>query len=293
MNRTALLSIIAAVVGVILLGLVMASIEIVDPGHNRVVVRFGSTRGTLNEGLHFIHPLSNTIDFDCRARAITLEDVSLPTQDQLKSTVDMTLKYRAISSMTEQMVSETGDLDQVVATHVVTKWRSLVREVSKTISTAEDMYNSVTQAQVQTEIKDRLALSVAPYGIEIIEIMMRDMRLPEIVQAGVNSKKQRAQEAERQKEELVRYKTEQEQLLARATAEKDAAEQEALQIRLLADAKAYEITVKNEAMANSPRYLQLMAMETLASISKDPSSKLYFLSGDSPNPLPLMHIGEN
>jgi len=48
----------------------------------------------------------------------------------------------------------------------------------------------------------------------------------------------------------------------------------------------------NEAIAENPAYLQLQAMEALKAISQDPSSKIYFINSDSPQPLPLMNIGD-
>ncbi len=89
-----------------------------------------------------------------------------------------------------------------------------------------------------------------------------------------------------------RFRTEQQQLVASAEAERQAAEQEAQQRRLLADAQAYEIEALNKAIANNPAYLQLQALEALKAISENPSSKIYFLNSDSPSPLPLLHIGD-
>ena len=59
-----------------------------------------------------------------------------------------------------------------------------------------------------------------------------------------------------------------------------------------ADAQAYEIEKINEAISSNPAYLQLQALEALKSISKDPATKIYFLDGSSPAPLPLMHMGD-
>jgi len=72
----------------------------------------------------------------------------------------------------------------------------------------------------------------------------------------------------------------------------EAAEQEAARVRVLADAQAYEITQINNAVKNNPAYIQLQALEALKAISKDPASKVYFLDGSSPSPLPLMHLGD-
>ena len=63
-------------------------------------------------------------------------------------------------------------------------------------------------------------------------------------------------------------------------------------MRILADAQAYEIRQINEAIGSSPAYIQLQSLEALKSISKDPASKVYFLDGSSPSPLPLMHLGD-
>jgi regulator of protease activity HflC (stomatin/prohibitin superfamily) len=97
---------------------------------------------------------------------------------------------------------------------------------------------------------------------------------------------------EKQKAELERYETEQQQKVAQARAEREAAQEEAKQRRLLAEAQAYEITKINEAVSSNPAYIQLQALDALKSISKDPAAKIYFLSGDQPMPLPLMHMGD-
>jgi hypothetical protein len=36
----------------------------------------------------------------------------------------------------------------------------------------------------------------------------------------------------------------------------------------------------------------LQSLEALKAISKDPASKVYFMDGTSPSPLPLMHLGD-
>ena len=61
---------------------------------------------------------------------------------------------------------------------------------------------------------------------------------------------------------------------------------------ILADATAYESTQINNAIGNNPAYIQLQSLEALKAISKDPASKLYFMDGSSPTPLPLMHLGD-
>ena len=58
------------------------------------------------------------------------------------------------------------------------------------------------------------------------------------------------------------------------------------------DARAYEIKEINKAIASNPAYIKLQSLEALKAISKDPASKIYFMDGNSPSPLPLMHLGD-
>ena len=47
------------------------------------------------------------------------------------------------------------------------------------------------------------------------------------------------------------------------------------------------------AIDSNPAYIKLMALKSLEAISKDPAAKMYFLNSDSPQPLPLMHLGDD
>ena len=69
-------------------------------------------------------------------------------------------------------------------------------------------------------------------------------------------------------------------------------EEDAQRIKILADAKAYEIATINKAASGNPAYIQLQSLEALKKMSEDPAAKLYFLDSNSPQPLPLMNIGD-
>ncbi len=122
-------------------------------------------------------------------------------------------------------------------------------------------------------------------------VLIRDINLPTVLTKAIEQKKEREQAVERQKAELERFRTEQQQNVAKAAAQRQAAEEEAKQVKILADAKAYEIREINKAIASNPAYIKLQSLEALKEISKDPASKLYFMDSNSPTPLPLMNLG--
>jgi regulator of protease activity HflC (stomatin/prohibitin superfamily) len=146
---------------------------------------------------------------------------------------------------------------------------------------------------MQVSLLEGLTDYLGPKGVKVGAVLIRDISLPPFIIKAIESKKEREQEVEKQKAELERFKTEQQQKVALAKAESEAAKEQAAKQRVLADAQAYEIEKINDAIGNNANYVKLQALEALKAISKDPASKIYFMDGNSPSPLPLMNIGSN
>jgi len=243
------------------------------------------------EGLHVVNPFYRWTKYDVRQKTHK-EVANVPTQDQLQTQVEVSVQYRLITSMVPKILQETGDIKNVIGVHVVPKVRSLVREQGKTIAKAEDFFQEQTQDRLQTNLESELAEYLAPRGVEVQAVLIRDIQLPPFITKAIEQKKEREQAVERQKAELERFRTEQQQKIAAATAEREAAEEEAKRRRIQADARAYEIAKINEAVARNNAYVQLQSLEALKEMSKDPAAKLYFMDSQSPQPLPLMHLGD-
>lgn len=265
----------------------------VPAGHVSVATLFGKVVDEpYQAGLHFpVNPLYGWTDFDARQKT-HMETAEVPSQDQLTTKIDVSVQYRLKASMTPKILSNTGTAEQVIAVHLVPKLRSVIREQGKTIKRAEDFFLEETQDKLQVALLDSLQASLEENGVIVTEVLIRDITLPQFIKQAIERKKEREQEAERQKAELERYRTEQKQLIAEAEAKRLAAEEEAKQRILLADAQAYEIEQINKAISDNPAYIQLEALKALQAISKDPAAKIYFLNSDSPMPLPLMHMGD-
>lgn len=265
----------------------------VPAGHVGVATLFGDIEpAPYQEGLHsFVNPLYTWTLYDCRDKT-HMETAGVPSQDQLTTTIDVSVQYRLAAALAPQILGETGTAEQTIQVHLVPKLRSLLREQGKTIKRAEDFFKEETQQQLQDALNRDLKIFLAPKGIEVQAVLLRDIRLPMFITKAIEQKKEREQAVERQKAELERFTLEQQQIVASERAKREAAEQEAGRRKLLADAQAYEIEKINNAIAQNPAYIQLEALKTLQTMSKDPASKLYFLDSNSPMPLPLMNIGD-
>ncbi len=269
----------------------------------RVGVLFGDVQKEHRpQGMHIENPLLEWVQYDCRQKTHK-ETMQVPSQDQLLTKFDVSVQYKVKPDMAPTILSETGSAKEIISIHLVPKLRSSMRELGKTVKKSEDFFLDATQTRLQNVLLESLKTDITPKGLEISAILIRDIQLPVTIRKGVAEKKKRDQEAEKEKAELRRFETEQQKkvktaeaekmaLILKATAEKEAAAQEAEKKKILADAKAYEIEQINKAIAQNPAYIKLEALKALQSISKDPAAKLYFLDGQSTTPLPLMHIGD-
>ena len=285
--------VVAAVVVIgVLLWLGSHLFKTVPVGHVGVATLFGSVRDHIyREGLHIpVHPLYKWHLYDARQKTHK-ESAEVPSQDQLITQMEVSVQFRINQEMAAQILKNTGTATALRDVHLVPLLRGMVRDQGKTIKRAEDFFLDTTVEQLKASMTAGLQTDLSAKGLIVDKVIIRDIRLPKFIMQAIERKKEREQEAAREKAELERYKTEQQKKIASAQAERQAAEEEAARRRLIADAQAYEIQKINDAVANNPAYIKLEALKALQSISKDPAAKIYFLNSDSPMPLPLMHMG--
>jgi regulator of protease activity HflC (stomatin/prohibitin superfamily) len=266
----------------------------VPAGYVAVATLFGEVQADpYEEGLHIpVNPFFEWYFYDVRQKS-HLEEANVPSQDQLQTKIQVSVQYRIEKDMAPSILKGTGSANDVLKVHIVPKLRSLLREQGKAILRAEDFFLEKTQQNMQTSLLTGLENYLIEKGVNVGAVLIRDISLPPFIIKAIESKKEREQEVEKQKAELERFATEQQQKVAQAQAESEAAKEQANKMRVLADAQAYEIEKINKAIGSNPNYVKLMALEALKAISKDPASKIYFMNGDSPSPLPLMNIGIN
>lgn len=282
------------VVGAVVLILIGTQfVKTIPPGRVGVATLFGNVVAEgYTQGIHIpVNPLYRWTMYDARQKT-HLETANVPSQDQLQTKLDVSVQYRIDGLMAPDILEQTGDEVAAVRVHLVPKLRSLLREQGKSIVRAEDFFKEETQEILQIALTEGLKDYLEPKGIIVSAVLIRDITLPPFIVEAIEQKKEREQAVERERAELERVRTELQQQVARAEAGREAAVQEAERKRTLADAQAYEITQINNAISRNPAYIQLQSLEALKAISKDPASKMYFLDGSSPNPLPLMHLGE-
>lgn len=252
-NSTAALSI---------LSLFFLSYTTVPAGHVKVATLFGKIQPKpYAEGLHFpVNPLLDWTTFDLRQKTHK-ETAGIPSQDKLITDVDVSVQYRTIGSKTTEILKNTGQIEDLIDVHLIPKLRSILREQGKGVKQAQDFFLESVQSQLQISLQEELASYLAPQGLQIDSVLIRSVVLPHVIRSAIEQTKEREQEVLKQKAELERYATEQDQLIKKAESELKAAKLEAEKIRELADAEAYQIDVINKQLAKSQNFIELKKAE--------------------------------
>ncbi|MGR9115807.1 MAG: SPFH domain-containing protein [Gammaproteobacteria bacterium] len=246
----------AAVAGLIVLLLVFNSYTTVEAGHNKVATLFGKVQPEpYDEGLHIVNPLLRFVTFDLRQLTYTWEKVQVPSQDKLKTSMDISITFQLHADKTPQILQETGQLKDVVDKHITPKVRSLLREAGKTVSQSQDFYQDAVQQALQVYMEEGLREYLEPKGVLVRAVLFRDITLPEVVTLAVIQTKERQEQLEREKAQLKIVEQQAQQEVKKAEAREMAAKADANAKRTQADAEAYRIAKEAEAQANANQLL--------------------------------------
>jgi len=245
-------TIIYIVVLIILVWLGINSYTTVAAGHNKVATLFGEIRDQpLDEGFHMVNPLLKFHTYDLRVHTETWSKVAVPSQDKLKTSMDISVTFRINPSYTPTMLKETGTLSDVVVKLVTPKVRSLLREAGKTVEKSQDFYLDNIQRDLQVFMEDGLTDYMAVKGIIVEAVLFRDITLPQVVTSAVIQTKERQEQLEREKAQLRIVEQQAQQQVKQAEAREQAAKSDANAKRTLADAEAYQIEKLADAQARA------------------------------------------
>lgn len=254
---------ILAVLGVFGLIGACASFERVEVGHEAAGTLFGEpVNTTLDSGLHVVNPLIDWTHYDLREKSITFEGVEVPAEDQQKATMDISVQFRLRTGMTNTMLSETGGPKEVINVHFIPRARSVLREAGKGVEKVELFFEDEAQQRYQDWARADLSEQLLPFGVEVKDVLIRDVELPPVIKRAIEAKKQREQQVEQERAELERKRLEFEQQVAQAEADRKAAEQEAEKIRTLAQADAERVRVTKAAEAEGIRQVNVALTPT-------------------------------
>ncbi|RFP55016.1 MAG: prohibitin family protein [Limnothrix sp. CACIAM 69d] len=207
-------------------------------------------------GLHFNTPFSRVVMFSTRLKNIQ-ESIEATSQEGLIFDLNVSLQYRIDPRKVSQVYRTIGTSESEI---VVSRFRAIVRSITA-LHPAESIY-STKRTMIAEEMRRQLAQQLEPLGFVVEAALLREVKLPETVQAAIQQKLKIEQESKQM--EFVLSKTRQE------------AQRKQIEAQAIAN---YNRTV---AQGLTNQVIQLKQIEAMQSLAESKNTKVIITNGNSP-----------
>ncbi|MDX2429623.1 MAG: prohibitin family protein [Bacteroides sp.] len=204
---------IISVVGIVVLLLIFGSqmFYVLKPGERAVIFKkFGAglvKDDILIPGFHVVAPWNDIIRYDVREQKAE-ETMDVLDKGGLSLNVDVTIIFNPFYNKIGYLHENIGT--NFVSVMVIPNVRSSVRAITGRY-TAEEIY-STKRGEVETQIIESTRKALADKDIEMKDLLIRSITLPEKIKAAIESKLQQQQEALAYQYRLDREKSEADRL---------------------------------------------------------------------------------
>ncbi len=245
--------------GLIFAGFIFASVIEIDAGKIGVKKLFGKVQpDILRSGLHFVNPLVTIIRMDVRTQNYTMSGVldegaqagddaiRVLTSDGLEVVIDLTVLFRLNEMQAPRIVQEIGEdyVNKIVRPVTRTKIRdnAVYYQAVELYSTKRDEFQSKIYVSIDSVFKTR--------GLELEQLLVRNITLPASVKGSIEEKIQAEQDA--QKMTFVLQKERQEAERKRVEAQGISDYQRIINASLTEKQLKYEMIKAYQGLVNSP-----------------------------------------
>ncbi len=246
-------------IAIIVLGVLLSSFKIIEPGKVGVQTLFGKVQDeVLPSGLHVINPLVDVTTFSIQTENYTMSGVNSEGQkegddairvlssDGLEVTIDLSVLYKVDPNKAPFIYQNIGP--EYVEKIVRPVTRTAIRDNAVNYQ-AVDLY-SVKRQEFQERINRTITANFAKNGLLLQQILVRNVSLPASVKASIESKINAEQES--QKMQFVLAKERQEADRKRVEAQGIADYQKILSTGLSDKQLQYETIKAQKEIALSP-----------------------------------------
>jgi len=248
---------------VFLVILFFASVVSVPTGHVGVLTLFGKVTGeVLGEGIHLINPLKSVQRLSIQTQSVK-ESANVPSNEGLILALDTSLLFHLDRSKAAEVYQRVG---ANYAEKIVEPTLRAAIRAATSAHTANALYTNAREL-VQQQIQEELTAQLAPRGVIIENVLLRDVQLPAMLKTSIEAKQQAEQDALRMNFILQK--------------EKQEAERKRIEAQGIADFQ------KIVAQGISTQLLEWKGIEATEKLATSSNSKVVVV-GNTKNGLPLI-----
>jgi len=171
--------------------LLMASTTSIPTGNVGVLTLFGRVTGeTLPEGIHLVNPLKSVQKLSIQTQSVK-ESANVPSNEGLILALDTSLLFRLDKDKAAFVYQTVGEnyAEKIVEPTL----RAAIR-ASTSAHSANALYTNAREL-VQQQIQDELTAQLAPRGVIVENVLLRDVQLPAMLKGSIEAKQQAEQDA--------------------------------------------------------------------------------------------------
>jgi regulator of protease activity HflC (stomatin/prohibitin superfamily) len=239
---------------------------IVPTGEVAIVEIFGKVENRpLNSGIHFVNPLGKVVEFSTRLKDIK-ETVDTTSQEGLTFQLDVSLQYKIDPQKVREVYQNIGTEEQEI---LISRFRSIVRQTTASYE-ARAIYGDKRQ-EVAQRLHQEVSNNLSPLGFIVEETLLRNVILPEKIQAAIQQKIESQQQSQQLDFELEKTRKESE--------------------RKIIEAQGIADSQRIISQGLSEQILKLKAIEATQKLAESQNSKVIIIGGGE-DKLPLILQGE-
>jgi regulator of protease activity HflC (stomatin/prohibitin superfamily) len=235
---------------------------IIPAGEVGMVEVFGQVQEQpLSPGIHFINPFARVVEFSTRLKDLK-ETVSATSKEGLNFELDVSLQYRVSPEKIKDIYQKIGTEEKEI---VISRFRSIVRQTTASYD-ASAVYGEKRQ-EVAQRLHQEVSKSLSPLGFIVEETLLRNIILPEKIQAAIQQKLEAQQQSQQIEFEVEKARKE--------------ADIKRVEAQGIADSQ------KIISQGLSEQVLKLKAIEATQKLAESQNSKVIIIGGGE-DKLPLI-----
>ncbi|MEB3309831.1 MAG: prohibitin family protein [Snowella sp.] len=235
---------------------------VIPTGEVGIVERFGQvSTNTLPPGMYWVNPLGEVMTFSTRLQDLK-ETVDSTSKEGLNFKLDVSLQYRLDPTKAAEVYQKLGNNEKEI---IQSRFRSLIREI-----TASYDLNAIYGEKrpiIADSLHRAMTEQLQPLGFIVEETLLRNIILPDSIQAVIQQKVATQQETEKLALEIGK------------------ARQEAERKKVEAQGIANSQKILSESLTD--KIIKLKAIEATQKLSESPNSKVIIIGGGQDR-LPLI-----
>jgi regulator of protease activity HflC (stomatin/prohibitin superfamily) len=266
-SRNKVISSLALVIGLLasatlIIKVLLRFLMVIPAGEVGIVETLGKVSdGSLSPGIHLLNPFSNILTFSTRLQDIK-ETVDTTSKEGLNFKLDVSLQYRLDPQKAGEVYQKLGDNEKEV---IISRFRSLIRQITANYD-LKSIYGEKRPEIAQT-LDQAMVQQLQPLGFIVEETLLRNIILPDNIQAAIQSKVAAEQENQKLDLEIIKARKEGE--------------------RKKVEAQGIAVSQKILSEGLTDKILKLKSIEATQKLAESQNSKIIMIGGDQEK-LPLI-----